>query len=193
MKLVHKVERKDDNMKIINLEKTLELNTVYDELQHIEMDCKAEYIQENDGIQVNGELIIDGSALNQHIKKQFQEKVVLDLFVTKEKLDGTPFSLTLKEYQAELKGNELYLELTFEIMGMGDENKVNEEENGFYDLFENDEDTYVCSVMAVVKEDDTYASIAREYQVSEACLREYNQHKPLSEKMLVRIPLENDK
>lgn len=180
-------------MKIISLEKTLELNTVYDELQHIEMDCKAEYIQENDGIQVNGELNIDGSALYQHIKKQFQEKVVLDLFVTKEKLDGTPFSLTLKEYQAELKGNELYLELTFEIMGMGDENKVNEEENGFYDLFENDEDTYVCSVMAVVKEDDTYASIAREYQVSEAYLREYNQHKPLSEKMLVRIPLENDK
>ena len=44
------------------------------------------------------------------------------------------------------------------------------------------------ATLHVVCEDDTYASIAYKYQVEESTLREYNQNKALSPKMLVMIP-----
>lgn len=179
-------------MKQLKLEKDVQLASSYDELHEIEIKCVSDNQEEEDGIQVNGELIISALASQNHIKKEFSEQVVLDLFVSKAKLDGTPFQLVLKKYEAQLDKNLLHLDLTFEIHGMIDENAKETDDNAFGDLFENDDDTYVCSVMAVVKPNDTYASIAHAYQVNEAMLREYNKNMVLQEKMLVRIPLEND-
>lgn len=190
---MHKFKGKDDKMKQLNLKKIVDLDKTYDELHSLDIKCMSDHQEEYNGIQVNGLLMIEGFASIDHIKKNFKEEVILDLFVSKEKLDGTPFQLQLKTYHGQLQEEQLELELLFEIQGMSDEKVVQHEENAFSDLFENDDDTYVCSVMAVVKKDDTYASIAHAYQVSEAALREYNHNMVLEEKMLIRIPLEKMK
>ena len=179
-------------MKQLKLEKDVQLDRSYDELHAIEIKCVYDKNEEEDGIQVNGELLINAIASQNHVKKDFSEQVVLDLFVSKAKLDGTPFQLSLKKYDARLTNNLLHLDLDFEINGMMDENMKEIDDNAFGDLFENDDDTYICSVMAVVKTNDTYASIAHQNQVSEAVLREYNHNMVLEPKMLVRIPLGNE-
>lgn len=178
-------------MKQLDLIKDVQLDTSYDELQEIDIQCQCTYSEEKDGIQVNGVLNIEGSASQNHVKKTFHEQVILDLFVTREKLDGNTFEVRLLNYQANLNQNLLSLELQFEINGMSDEVMKSSDDNTFDDLFENEDDTYVNSVMVVVKELDTYASIAHQYHIKEADLRDYNQNKPLEAKMLIRIPMVN--
>lgn len=176
-------------MKKLQLEKIVELDTLYDELEAIRLQCHCDYELQEQGMQVNGLITIEGSAYHQHLLKSFQEQVVLDLFVSKDKLNHDHFQIDLEQYHAKLVNQELHLQLFFVINGMKDEQE-SKEESYFEDLLEQEDDTYICSVMAVVKKEDTYATLAHRYQVNEASLREYNHHKILEEKMLVRIPIE---
>ena len=63
-------------MKQLKLEKDVQLANSYDELHAIEIKCVYDKNEEEDGIQVNGELLINAIASQNHVKKDFSEQVV---------------------------------------------------------------------------------------------------------------------
>jgi viroplasmin and RNaseH domain-containing protein len=58
----------------------------------------------------------------------------------------------------------------------------------FEDLFEDADTTYTSYRMIVAQEQDTYASIAKRYDVDEAALRSNNHDKEIHHKTLVILP-----
>ena len=54
-------------MKQLKLEKDVQLDRSYDELHAIEIKCVYDKNEEEDGIQVNGELLINAIASQNHV------------------------------------------------------------------------------------------------------------------------------
>ena len=66
---------------------------------------------------------------------------------------------------------------------------VNEDVKEIEDLFDDAENVIVTSRYMLAQVNDTYASIAQRYRVSEKQLIAVNHNKPLEEKTLILLPL----
>lgn len=75
-----------------------------------------------------------------------------------------------------------------EILESEGETNIAVEEVDMEDLFDDDDLSYVTYPIYVVREDDTYASIAQKYGVDEQRLRDYNHDMVLSDHQLLSIP-----
>lgn len=186
-------------MKEIRLQKSIPMKAEVQRVLTLNAHCQNEYVREEDGIAVNGVIEVEAMLEGEQGREAFREQIALDIFAPQEKLGNEPFQVELSGCEGTIINQQLELTFLFQVSGMKEETTQEEEPDEtmnpdselseLHTLFEESDDTYVSCVMAVVKKDDTYASIARRYDVSEIELRACNESRTLEEKMLIRLPI----
>ncbi len=158
---------------------------------NIHSDDELYYFDENLGKRCKGSIMVYGQVETDSGKQMLQDELFLDVFAPKEKLNDESFSIKVEKIDYEVEEEKVLLQVFLQIEGISDqEEKPKKEEHRFDPLeqmFDKENMVNLCT-LHVVQEDDTYASIAYQYQVEESMLREYNLNKELQHKMLVMIP-----
>ena len=176
-------------MKTKTIERIVNFNSDILHVLNVHSDDELYYFDENLGKRCKGSIQLYGQVDTTNGKQSFQDEVFLDVFAPKTKLKDH-YQIKCSKIDHEIMGNQLKLLLTLQIEGIADEevkSKKSDYLESLEQMFDQETMSNLCT-LHVVKEDDTYASIAYEYQVEESTLREYNQHKNLEAKMLVMIP-----
>ncbi len=182
-------------MKIIDIEKNIRVEDIVD---LVELQCSEAftYKREELGIRCVGSFQIEGRYTTTHEVKDVKEAFEFDVFAANEKLTEEPFSITFNHYDYKIEEDTLILYLHFHVYGLVEEEKEeasSEEEEEIdismmEELFDTQDNVSTSYSFVVVKELDTYASIAERYGVDEKQLKEVNQEKQLIVQNLLVLP-----
>ncbi|WP_075878058.1 LysM peptidoglycan-binding domain-containing protein [Merdibacter massiliensis] len=194
-------------MKIVKIEKQLTLPHNIKELQEVSIQEGLQYKRENEGIRAIGPLYVLGSYEDEQGNDQsIKELIDMDVFAPKEKLSGEDFMISIGQVLPAADQNMLSLEIELQIAGLKEEQEeetIKESEQTesdsedamsilddcFEDLFEEEATSYTTCRLVVAKANDTYASIAKRYDVDEKKLQSCNHDREIIEKTLVVLPL----
>ena len=191
-------------MQKIFYEKEIDLLHQLKELVSLTVDESIDYKIEDHGVRAVGSLAIKGEYISQE-KRHFLENVELDVYADDQKIiDRQDFHLKVEDFHYDIIDGNLKIKIEVGVYG------VEEGENRYIQLDEDpideieklsrDVETQTINEQVVADEDlgvyylyvvlpnDTYASIARQYQVDEKMIRDYNQDLNLDAGQILIIP-----
>ena len=175
-------------MKQVIIEKTIELDHIYQRIDHLSCKKQANTTALSEGLQCTGTIDITGTGyLDQH-EVPIHESIDLSIFAPFSKLDEKEqFSVHLNTYDLVLQDQQLLCTFVFDVYGVVDK-KENSEDASIDDLL-NDEQV-VCEKIryGITYPNDTYTSLAMRFGVEESTLRKLNLNKNLSGRMLILLP-----
>ena len=201
-------------MQKIFYEKEIDLLHQLKELVSLTVDESIDYKIEDHGVRAVGRLAIKGEYISQE-KRHFLENVELDVYADDQKIiDRQDFHLKVEDFHYDIIDGNLKIKIEVGVYGVEegenryiqlDEDPIDEIEKLSRDVetqklqekiyetkekeekVDDDEDLGVY-YLYVVLPNDTYASIARQYQVDEKMIRDYNQDLNLDAGQILIIP-----
>lgn len=178
-------------MKKMIVEKYILVNYKIDQLLNLNAQESLRIQIEHDGkrcvgyVDLKGQYMIDGEI------RDFREYIECDIFAPMYKCTSEEFDVILVDVNGYLE-NGILVNLEFQINGIIDEEDVFEEEEldlfGLEDLFEENENLYTNATLLVVKENDTYESIAQRFQIPVSELKKANNEIEIKPKQCILIP-----
>ena len=194
-------------MQKIFYEKEIDLLHQLKELVSLTVDESIDYKIEDHGVRAVGSLAIKGEYISQE-KRHFLENVELDVYADDQKIiDRQDFHLKVEDFHYDIIDGNLKIKIEVGVYGVEEgENRyiqLDEAPEEIHDVeklqekiyetkekeekVDDDEDLGVY-YLYVVLPNDTYASIARQYQVDEKMIRDYNQDLNLDAGQILIIP-----
>ena len=189
-------------MQKIFYEKEIDLLHQLKELVSLTVDESIDYKIEDHGVRAVGSLAIKGEYISQE-KRHFLENVELDVYADDQKIiDHQDFHLKVEDFHYDIIDGNLKIKIEVGVYGVEegenryiqlDEDPIEKLQEKIYETKEkeekvdDDEDLGVY-YLYVVLPNDTYASIARQYQVDEKMIRDYNQDLNLDAGQILIIP-----
>ena len=179
-------------MKKINVEKMILTNEKIDTLLNLNAQENLRVQIEQDGKRCVGYVDLKGQYLTEGEVKDFREYIECDIFAPIYKCTSDAFEVKLVDVNGFVD-HGILVNLDFEIHGICDEEIMNVEDEaldlfGLEDLFEENENYYTNTTLVVVKEGDTYESIAQRYQISVSELKKANNEIEIQPKQCILIP-----
>lgn len=184
-------------MKAMNVEKKILNGIKIDDLVNIQANEYLTYREEAKGKRALGFIRVSGQFLSDEKIRQYEENIEVDIFAPLNKCSEEPFVVRLVDVNG-IVDEGLMIYLDFEIEGLKEENQeascVIKQENDeisvdcIEDLFEDNQNVYTSCRLIIAKNDDTYESIAKRYEIEEALIRELNKNQPILPKQCVLIP-----
>ncbi|MEG0958247.1 MAG: hypothetical protein RSC93_05150 [Erysipelotrichaceae bacterium] len=105
-------------MKTMRIEKNLRLHESVDEVLNIYVNEALSYQNEEDGMRALGSLYMKGQYRSGHEIKEFKDVLEMDVLAPSEKMAGDRFQLKIKDYEAHENGEQIKVEILFEIIGL---------------------------------------------------------------------------
>ena len=174
-------------MQKIFYEKEIDLLHQLKELVSLTVDESIDYKIEDHGVRAVGSLAIKGEYISQE-KRHFLENVELDVYADDQKIiDHQDFHLKVEDFQTQTINEQVVAEAPEEIQDVEKLQEKIYETKEKEEKVDDDEDLGVY-YLYVVLPNDTYASIARQYQVDEKMIRDYNQDLNLDAGQILIIP-----
>lgn len=204
-------------MQTIYFKKTVDLNHDLKELQSISVDESIQYKLEENGMRALGNIMIKGEYKIKESVKTFDDFIELDLFADFNKItDKREFQVKVEDFDYSINDGNLNMSIQASVLGVQDDkertietkdsvkeieslirelDETIEENNNVYETSvtksvnnKEDEEDLGVYYFYVVKENDTYFSIAGNYKVNEEDLKNYNNNKELTKGTIVIIP-----
>ena len=182
------VRWEDFFLKQVIIEKTIELDHIYQRIDHLSCKKQANTTALSEGLQCTGTIDITGTGyLDQH-EVPIHESIDLSIFAPFSKLSDTEqFDVQMRNYDLKLDQNLLHCTFVFDVYGV-EEKKQDNDEASLDDLLD---DRHVVNEKvryALAYSNDTYYTLASRFGVDERVLRELNHNKIINGRMLILLP-----
>jgi hypothetical protein len=106
-------------MQYINLNKTIDINDEILDLLLISIDDQIESIEEKDGINLIGDIIIGGKVKTKAEEKEFNDKIGFDSFLTFEEIaNRESLNVSINDFTYTIEGSKLLLNISLKIEGL---------------------------------------------------------------------------
>lgn len=113
-------------MKTMRIEKNLRLHENVDDVLNIYVSEGLKYNREEDGIRATGPVYIKGQYMSGNESKPYQDVLEMDVLAPQEKLSNEKFELNVSDYEATPSGDQIKVQIVFEISGLIDPDAVEE-------------------------------------------------------------------
>ena len=175
-------------MKQVIIEKSIELDHVYQRIENLICRKQAHTTALPEGLQCTGTIDITAVGYLDSHEVPIQESIDLSIFAPFSKLSDTEqFDVQLNRYECTLNQQILECTFNFDVYGV-DEKEKSDDETTLDDLLD---DTHVLNEKVrygLTYPNDTYYTIASRFNVDESILRKLNHDKIISGRMLILLP-----
>ncbi len=193
-------------MKTIDIEKTIRIEGINDVIS-LTFHDEFKYLAETGGIRCCGPFKMEGRYTTDTEVKDIKEVFDFDVFASNDKLGDEKFEIQFSDHDYEVLDNEVKFMFHFSIYGLIDEDPSPEDEevetetvselnedndvdfSMMEELFEANDNVSTSYSFVVIKEGDTYTSIAQRYEVDENELINVNNNKVLTTQSLLVLPI----
>jgi len=180
-------------MKKVVIDKQIALDHEFDIINELSCFERIETTAIQEGLECNGIIEIKGSGVVQGNHIPIDETIDLSIFAPFDRISTSEqFSVTLSDSKFHLDHQLLMCSFTFDVSGLVDEDEkmaLKQDEGSIEDLLDDSQVVNEIVRYVLVNPDDSYASLAARYHVSESEIRKLNQNKTFLDRTLILLPL----
>ena len=180
-------------MKKVVIDKQIILDHEFEKINELSCFERIETTAIQEGLECNGIIEIKGSGVVQGNQIPIAETIDLSIFAPFDRISPSEqFSVTLSDSKFHLDHQLLMCSFTFDVSGLVDEDEkmaLKQDEGSIEDLLDDSQVVNEIVRYVLVNPDDSYASLAARYHVSESEIRKLNQNKTFLDRTLILLPL----